>query len=374
MEVEAAVEALNTALRLQQRSRSPTPTWPARSSASSSTGLAEEMSRFALADLDDRRTWSRRSRRSAATPRSRSRRSSHGDRGAHPLADRRRDETIEALQDVIPTTGQEGRSRRSSTASSTSSCASRSRSTRLIRATQRRRGVRPSTARSAPSCGSPDRRRHAAARVARSAAADRRQRRLRDGHVGGARRPAVPDLHPDRLGLPHRPARGVELGPLVVLSLLGGALADRHDRRRLLLADQLAIVVTASLLALGAFPAPRRSGCSTCSGRCSAASARCRTSSARRSCRTSSRPARPLAIALNFGLFQLTYVVGPSLGGVLIGALGVGAAYTAMPRAAWRWSPPRWPCRRSRRVARRGAGPRVAVDRRGPRVRAPQQA
>jgi MFS family permease len=35
------------------------------------------------------------------------------------------------------------------------------------------------------------------------------------------------------------------------------------------------------------------------------------------------------ALALSFGLFQLTLVIGPALGGVLIGTRGVGAAYTA---------------------------------------------
>jgi predicted MFS family arabinose efflux permease len=35
------------------------------------------------------------------------------------------------------------------------------------------------------------------------------------------------------------------------------------------------------------------------------------------------------AIALTFGLYQLTLVVGPALGGLLIAALGVGAAYAA---------------------------------------------
>src|SRR4029078_5681664 len=39
-----------------------------------------------------------------------------------------------------------------------------------------------------------------------------------------------------------------ELVPLVSMSLFGGALADRHDRRRLLLADQVALVANARLL------------------------------------------------------------------------------------------------------------------------------
>src|SRR4051794_41804124 len=38
----------------------------------------------------------------------------------------------------------------------------------------------------------------------------------------------------------------VELGPLIALSLFGGALADRFDRRRLLLATQVALVAVAS--------------------------------------------------------------------------------------------------------------------------------
>src|ERR671927_1914883 len=45
----------------------------------------------------------------------------------------------------------------------------------------------------------------------------------------------------------------VELGPLVAASLLGGAIADRIDRRRLLLADQLALVSAAGGLAAAAF-------------------------------------------------------------------------------------------------------------------------
>src|SRR4051794_8069659 len=44
----------------------------------------------------------------------------------------------------------------------------------------------------------------------------------------------------------------VELAPLVSAALLGGAIADRMDRRRLLLAVQGALVVAASALAAGA--------------------------------------------------------------------------------------------------------------------------
>src|SRR3954452_25378160 len=39
-----------------------------------------------------------------------------------------------------------------------------------------------------------------------------------------------------------------ELGPLVLMALLGGACADKFDRRRLLLLDQVALVVLAAAL------------------------------------------------------------------------------------------------------------------------------
>src|ERR1700750_602239 len=45
----------------------------------------------------------------------------------------------------------------------------------------------------------------------------------------------------------------VELVPLVSRSLFGGAFADRHDRRRLLIADQFALFATSGALAVLAF-------------------------------------------------------------------------------------------------------------------------
>ena len=57
----------------------------------------------------------------------------------------------------------------------------------------------------------------------------------------------------------------VELVPLITMSLYGGALADRHDRRKLLLADQVAIVTVAGLLAFVTFAGVTPIPCSTCS-------------------------------------------------------------------------------------------------------------
>jgi MFS family permease len=94
----------------------------------------------------------------------------------------------------------------------------------------------------------------------------------------------------------------VELAPLVASALVGGALADRMDRRRLLLLNQIALVLITAALAVLAF--------------------------------TGIVPnlvvpaLLPSALALNFGLAQLTMVIGPALAGVVIAASGVGWAYT----------------------------------------------
>jgi len=119
-----------------------------------------------------------------------------------------------------------------------------------------------------------------------------------------------------------------ELIPLVALSLIGGALADRGDRRRLLMLSQAAMLVCSLLLALGAIAgSPPTAALFVLAGLAAAASA-------------VDRPARSAmlpnvvgperlraAISFNYGLFQLTMVVGPALAGIIIGTLGLRAAY-----------------------------------------------
>jgi MFS family permease len=121
-----------------------------------------------------------------------------------------------------------------------------------------------------------------------------------------------------------------ELGPLIALALLGGALADRFDRRRLLLVDQLALVACAGALAALTFAPgdPPVPALYVLGGLLAGFGA---VQNVTRSAIVPNlvEPAQlRSAIALNFGLFQLTLVVGPALGGLLIGVLGVGAAYT----------------------------------------------
>jgi MFS family permease len=110
----------------------------------------------------------------------------------------------------------------------------------------------------------------------------------------------------------------VELGPLVGMSLVGGAVADRSDRRRLLLATQLGVVghpALATLYLLGGLLAGFNA----------------LQNAARSAIIPGLVPERELlapAIAANYGLSTLSMVVGPGLGGLLIASFGVQAAYT----------------------------------------------
>ena len=120
-----------------------------------------------------------------------------------------------------------------------------------------------------------------------------------------------------------------ELGPLVVMALLGGALADRIDRRRLLLLDQIALVrAVGRAVRRARSPASRPCCCST-----SSAALLAGFGALQNVARTAivpnlvAREEMPAALAINFGLYQLTMVFGPGLGGLLIAAGGVEGAY-----------------------------------------------
>ena len=119
-----------------------------------------------------------------------------------------------------------------------------------------------------------------------------------------------------------------ELGPLVVMALLGGALADRADRRRLLLLDQIALVaVSAVLCALAVAGSPPLGALYVLAGLLAGFGA---IQNVTRSAIVPNlvEPIRlPAALAVNFGLYQLTMVIGPALGGLLIAVGGVQIAY-----------------------------------------------
>jgi MFS family permease len=143
----------------------------------------------------------------------------------------------------------------------------------------------------------------------------------------------------------------VELGPLIALSLFGGALADRFDRRRLLLAAQVALVAVASGLAAAALAGtPPLWLLYVLAGLSTAAAAVERVTSSAMVPNLVAPERLRGALALTFGLYNVTQVVGPAVGGVLIAAAGVEAAYIAdavtcagMVLTAWlmRPQPPR---------------------------------
>jgi MFS family permease len=122
----------------------------------------------------------------------------------------------------------------------------------------------------------------------------------------------------------------VTLWPRFVLSIVGGALADRHDRRRMLLASELGGLACTSVLALNALsPDPQLwlvyvmvFGASCCF----AINA------------PTQRSAVPLlverahitaAMALKSMAYSTTWLLGPTLAGILIAIGGVELAYLA---------------------------------------------
>jgi MFS family permease len=139
----------------------------------------------------------------------------------------------------------------------------------------------------------------------------------------------------------------VELVPLMAMALLGGALADRHDRRRLLLAIQVALVLGAGALAALTYAgSPPLAALYVLGGAMAGfGSVQNVTSSSIVPNLVAPEQLRS-ALALNYGLSTLTAVVGPGIGGVLIAVLGVGAAYTidavsclAIFAAVWAMAP-----------------------------------
>jgi MFS family permease len=119
-----------------------------------------------------------------------------------------------------------------------------------------------------------------------------------------------------------------ELVPLIAMALLGGALADRFDRRRLLLLDQIALVVIAAALCFAALGGETPTWLLYVLGALMAGFG-----AVQNVTRSAIVPnlVRPellrSALAVNYGLYQLTMVLGPGLGGLLISAGGVELAY-----------------------------------------------
>jgi MFS family permease len=121
-----------------------------------------------------------------------------------------------------------------------------------------------------------------------------------------------------------------QLVPLVLGSLVGGALADAHDRRRLLLLAQVLLGVTSLALAINALsPSPRVGLIYVLTG------LQAGFTGLDLPTRTAALPTlvrREIlasALALNQLLWQACQVVGPAVAGVLIARVSVTATYAA---------------------------------------------
>jgi MFS family permease len=119
-----------------------------------------------------------------------------------------------------------------------------------------------------------------------------------------------------------------ELGPVMAASLLAGALADRHDRRVLLQLCQIALVVLAAGLTAAAVHGdpPIWLLFLLAAGTAGASSVERVTRGAIVPNTVAPRLLRG-ALSMSFGLMQLTMVIGPAVGGLLIAGFGVEVAY-----------------------------------------------
>ncbi|HEX2024986.1 MAG TPA: MFS transporter [Actinomycetota bacterium] len=122
----------------------------------------------------------------------------------------------------------------------------------------------------------------------------------------------------------------VQVMPLMAGSILGGALADAMDRRRLLLITQSALVVTGLLFvwlaAMGDPPVALLYVAAALNAALTAVDAPARTSAIPG---LVGKENLPSAMALNQVLMQVSDVAGPALGGLIIARFGLVWAYSA---------------------------------------------
>jgi MFS family permease len=119
-----------------------------------------------------------------------------------------------------------------------------------------------------------------------------------------------------------------EFVPVIVLALVGGALADAFDRRRLVqIAEGGAAVVAGLLLLNASLPHPQLWALYVCSGLLAAFTALRRPPLDALIPRLVERDELKAAAAIQFGFHNLASISGPALGGVLIAAAGLGVTY-----------------------------------------------
>jgi MFS family permease len=138
-----------------------------------------------------------------------------------------------------------------------------------------------------------------------------------------------------------------EVIPLIAFSILGGAWADRTDRRALVAKAQVAMMATSLALAAVTFAgSPSLTAIYALTALASVFNA------VDRPARSAMIPAMvapgkiAAALALRQVVFQVTQIVGPLVGGLLIAGVGIGWAYVVdavtfvAALVALRWVPP----------------------------------
>lgn len=119
-----------------------------------------------------------------------------------------------------------------------------------------------------------------------------------------------------------------ELAPLLITALVGGALADAHDRRQLALRTEVcAVGITALLIVNASLDRPRVWPLFVLSGLFATVDGLQRPSLDGLLPRVVDRSDLPAAIALSNARMQFCIIAGPALGGVVIAGLGLSAAY-----------------------------------------------
>jgi hypothetical protein len=120
----------------------------------------------------------------------------------------------------------------------------------------------------------------------------------------------------------------VELVPIIVFSLLGGAIADRMERRKLMLIGQTAIAGSAASLAAISIAGDPPVALIFLFAALLAAGAT--VDNVTRSAIVPALAGDRLraALSITYGLHTMAAVIGPAIGGLMIAAFGVEAAYT----------------------------------------------
>jgi MFS family permease len=121
-----------------------------------------------------------------------------------------------------------------------------------------------------------------------------------------------------------------EFVPILVLALVGGALADAFDRRRLvMLAEAGALVVVAGLVVNSLLPEPQLWVLYVAAALIAACTAIRRPPLDALMPRLVEREELKAASALQWAVHNVAHMVGPAVGGVLIATAGAAVTYTA---------------------------------------------